>query len=235
MAKAIGLSRKIKLQWLNKAVELLGENLAEEEYKAKMNEYLSFEIESPTVLRKTREILMRVWFYEDDADVVAVRKDALQLIRMYPDCDIEIHWCMLLMVYPVFADVANIMGRIVDFNDVVTVHQLKQKLYDEWGERTTLYHSVDKIIATIKELGLLSSCKRGTYSVVERKVIKPSVVALMVRVAMQVENSGYYSITDLKSFDILFPFEFEVSKELLIESNGFIVTRFGEDIAIAMV
>ena len=45
MAKAIGLSRKIKLQWLNKAVALLGENLTEEEYKAKLNEYLSFEIE----------------------------------------------------------------------------------------------------------------------------------------------------------------------------------------------
>ena len=38
MAKAIGLSRKIKLQWLNKAVDLLGENLTEEEFKTKMNE-----------------------------------------------------------------------------------------------------------------------------------------------------------------------------------------------------
>ena len=80
MAKPVGLSRKITLKWLNKAVDLLSENLSEEDYKAKMNEYLSFEIESPTVLRKTREILMRVWFYENDPDITSIRKDAFKLI-----------------------------------------------------------------------------------------------------------------------------------------------------------
>lgn len=234
MAKAIGLSRKIKLQWLNKAVELLGENLAEEEYKAKMNEYLSFEIESPTVLRKTREILMRVWFYEDDADVTAIRKDALKLIRMYPDCDVEIHWCMLLVVYPVFADVARLMGRLVDYNAVITMYQLKQKLYDEWGERTTLYHSVDKIIATIKELGVITTYKRGTYSIVERKVKEPNVVGFLIRVAMHVDNNSYYSFTDLDTFDLLFPFEYKVSKEQLMEDSSFVVTRFGSDTSITI-
>ena len=79
MAKAIGLSRKIKLPWLNKAVELLDENLSESEYKAEMNEYLSFEIDSPTVLRKTREILMRIWYY-DNPEVNDLRKDAVLLI-----------------------------------------------------------------------------------------------------------------------------------------------------------
>ena len=179
MAKAIGLSRKIKLQWLNKAVDLLGENLTEEEYKAKMNEYLSFEIESPTVLRKTREILMRVWFYEDDVYVAAIRKDALDLIKKYPDYDVAIHWCMLLAVYPVFVDLSRLMGRIAEFNDVITLSQLKQKLYDEWGERSTLYHSTDKIIATIKELSVITSDRPGNYMIVKHTVIRPNVVNFM--------------------------------------------------------
>ena len=38
MAKLIGLSRNIKMQWLNKAVELLDENLTEMEYKQALNE-----------------------------------------------------------------------------------------------------------------------------------------------------------------------------------------------------
>ena len=166
MAKPVGLSRKITLKWLNKAVDLLSENLSEEDYKAKMNEYLSFEIESPTVLRKTREILMRVWFYENDPDITSIRKDAFKLIRQYPDYDVAIHWCMLLSVYPVFADLSRLIGRIAEFNDVITLSQLKQKLYDEWGERSTLYHSIDKIIATIKELGVISSEKPGKYNIV---------------------------------------------------------------------
>lgn len=234
MPKAIGLSRKIKLQWLNKAVALLGENLTEEEYKAKLNEYLSFEIESPTVLRKTREILMRLWFYEDDVDVVAIRNDALKLIRLYPDYDVEIHWCMLLIVYPVFSDVVRLIGRLVDYNEVLTLRKLKQKLYDEWGERTTLYHSVDKIVATLKELGVVTSYKRGSYSIVERKVKRSNIVAFMIYVAMRVDNNSYYSFADLNAFDILFPFEYEVSKEELMEDDRFVITRLGSDISIAI-
>lgn len=57
MAKIVGLSRNLKLQWLNKVVELASSNLTEQEIKDQLNEYLSFEISSPTNLRKTREIL----------------------------------------------------------------------------------------------------------------------------------------------------------------------------------
>ena len=57
MAKMVGLSRNLKLQWLNKVVELVLEGHTEQEIKDQLNEYLSFEIESPINIRKTREIL----------------------------------------------------------------------------------------------------------------------------------------------------------------------------------
>ncbi|MBQ5957338.1 MAG: hypothetical protein IJL46_07205 [Clostridia bacterium] len=234
MAKAIGLSRKIKLQWLNKAVDLLGENLTEEEYKAKMNEYLSFEIESPTVLRKTREILMRVWFYEDDVDVIAIRKDALDLIKKYPDYDVAIHWCMLLVVYPVFADLSRLIGRIVEFNDVITLSQLKQKLYDEWGERSTLYHSTDKIIATIKELGVITSDKPGNYTIVKITVTRSSVLNFMLRVAMKVCGKSYYSFSELDDINVLFPFDYIITKEALINDTTFIIQTLGRELTVAL-
>ena len=58
MAKMVGLSRNLKLQWLNKVVELVLEDLKEEEIKEQLNEYLSFDIESPTKISKTSEVLM---------------------------------------------------------------------------------------------------------------------------------------------------------------------------------
>ena len=234
MAKAIGLSRKIKLQWLNKAVDLLGENLTEGEYKAKMNEYLSFEIESPTVLRKTREILMKLWFYEDKTDIVAIRNDALELINKYPGCEVAIHWCILLTVYPVFADLSRLMGRIAEFNEVITLSQLKRKLYDEWGERSTLYHSTDKIIATIKELGVISSDKPGNYTIIKHTVTRPDVVNFMLRVAMKVDRNSYYSFVDLNAFNVLYLFEYKIFKEELITDSHFIVSNFGGELSIAL-
>ena len=104
MSKTVGLSRNIKLQWLNKAVDLLDENLTEEEYKAKMNDYLSYEIDSPTNIRKIREILMRIWVYDSVPDTADLRECAIDLLKKYPDQGMAIHWCMMLAVFPVFAD-----------------------------------------------------------------------------------------------------------------------------------
>ena len=65
MAKMIGLSRNLKLQWLNKVVELVLEGLPEPEIKEQLNEYLKFEIVSAINVRKTREILMNISVYEN--------------------------------------------------------------------------------------------------------------------------------------------------------------------------
>ena len=234
MAKAIGFSRKIRLQWLNKAVDLLEEDLTEGEYKAKMNEYLSFEIESPTVLRKTREILMRVWFYEDDTCVTAIRKDALRLIRKYPDYDLAIHWCLLLAVFPVFADISRLISKIAEFTDGITLRQLKQKMYDEWGERSTIYHSTGKIMETNKELGVISSDKPGCYNIIPHKVTNQDVVAFMICVAMKVDGGSYYSFSELKSFDVLYPFEYNISKEEFLSNENIIITNLGGELSIAL-
>ncbi len=234
MAKAVGLSRKIKLQWLNKAVDFLGEGLTEDEYKEKMNEYLSFEIKSPTVLRKTREILMHVWFYDDNPDITDLRRDAAELIGRCPDYDAAIHWCMLMAVYPVFADICKIMGRIAEFNDIITLSMLKRKLYDEWGERSTLCHSADKIIATVKELGAIRAVKPGSYAVIRRRVNVPEAVAFMLRAAMKTDGGSYYSFMDLNSFDALYPFEYTVSGETLMSDGHFVITSFGGEMSAAL-
>ena len=54
MAKMVGLSRNLKLPWLNKAAELVLRGQTEQEIKEELNEYLRFEIASAINIRKTR-------------------------------------------------------------------------------------------------------------------------------------------------------------------------------------
>ena len=119
MAKMVGLSRSIKMPWLKRTVELCNENLTEAEFKEQLNDYLSFEIGSPTVLRKTREILMRIWYYSDP-ETDDMRAEAKQLIEKYPECELQINWCMLLLSYPVFADLSKLIGRLSEYQDEIT-------------------------------------------------------------------------------------------------------------------
>ena len=233
MAKMVGLSRNLKLQWLNKVMELVLEGLTEQEIKDQLNEYLSFEIESPTNLRKTREILMNIWVYENE-QANKIKASALELIKAYPEYDLIIHWCRMMAAYPVFVDMCKLIGKMSEFQDEITLTQLKQKLFDEWGERTTLFHSIDKLVATLKALDVMVCDKPGKYHIKTHKVSNPKVVAFMIYAMMLVDDSGYYTFTDINSSTYLFPFEYKMEKETLFEDSRFAMSNFGGELSISL-
>ena len=233
MAKMVGLSRNLKLPWLNEVVRLYAEGLDDNQIKEKLNEYLSFEIGSPTVLRKTREILMNIWVYENDY-TVALRDEALRLFQKDSDYALPVHRCMMLAAYPVFQDMCRLIGKIGEFEETITTKQIKQKLFDEWGERSTLYHSSDKLISTLKALEALDSEKTGVYSIKKHEFSKPEIVDFLLYVMMKIDDAGYYSLLDLENSVYLFPFEYKVSKEAILMDDRFTTGSFGGELSISL-
>ena len=233
MAKMVGLSRNLKMSWLNKAAELAGQGLSEEEFKAQLNEYLGYEIESPTNLRKTREILMNVWAY-DSVIPAEIHNEAVKLFKQYPDYALEIHWCLLLLAYPVFVDINSLIGKISEFQDEITLAQLKQKMFDEWGERTTLFHSTDKIIATLKSIEALSCDKPGKYRVQKYDVKPAKVVLFMVYVLMKVDESSYHTFQSLNSAAFFYPFHYQVDKMDIMDDGRFELSNFGGELTVTL-
>lgn len=233
MAKMVGLSRKLKMQWLNKTAELVIEGLSEAEIHDQLNEYLSFEISSPTVLRKTREILMCIWVYENEINS-RLKCEALSIIKDLPEYALEVHWCMMMAAYPVFNDMCKLIGKMSEFQDEIALSQIKQKLYDEWGERTTLFHSVDKLISTLKELDVIHCDKPGRYQIEKHTVYNKRVSVFMVYTMMLVDNSGYYSFAELNNSTYFYPFQYVVEKEYLLEDNRFTMNNFGGELSISL-
>lgn len=233
MAKMVGLSRNLKLSWLNEVARLYVEGLDENEIKDRLNEYLSFEITSPTNIRKTREILMNIWVYENDY-TAALRGEALRLFQTDSDYALPVHWCMMLAAYPVFQDMCRLIGKIGEFEETITTKQIKQKLYDEWGERSTLYHSSDKLIATLKALEALDSEKTGVYSIKKHEFSKSEIANFMLFAMMKIDDAGYYSMLELENSVYLFPFKYKVSKEALLMDERFMMGTFGGELAISL-
>ena len=233
MGKMVGLSRNLKMTWLNKAVELLSENLPEQEYKDKLNEYLSFEIKSPTNLRKTREILMNLWYYENP-ETESLRTQARTLIEKDPDNSLAAHWCIILATYPIFVDVSRIIGKLSEFEEEFTLQQLKQKIFDEWGERATLFHSIDKIIATMKAIGALKAEKSGRYTIIKHEVRDDKVNALLVSAGMTVEDKGNFTLQDLREMSYMFPFKYQIEREMLMMNDTFTITNIGGEMMVSL-
>lgn len=234
MARTIGLSQKLKLIWLNKAAEFSSENLSEKDYKNKLTEYLSYEIESPTILRKTSRNLMLVWFYNEIDSASKLRSGAIELINKYPEYAPVIHWCMLMLTFPVFRDLCHIMGRMLEFSDIITLRQLKQKLYDDWGERETLHYSTSKIICTMKDLNAVEVAKPGNYRVLVRNILEDDMTRFMLKSAMLSGNNDYYKLNELAALEVLFPFRYELKKDYFINGTDFAVSNFGGELTVSL-
>lgn len=140
-----------------------------------------------------------------------------------------------LVAYPVFRDMCKLIGKMSEFQDEITLAQLKQKLFDEWGERTTLYHSIDKLVSTLKKFGVLTCDKPGKYHIEKHKIIREDISGFMVYTMMNVDDSGYYSFQEINSSTYLFPFEYRVSKESLLQDERFVMNNFGGELSIALV
>lgn len=231
----VGYACSIKLSWMRKAVELKESGVDEATFKESMNEYLSYEIDSPTRLRKSREILMNVWFYEDkDEQVSTFRKGALAMLKRSPDDEEAIFYTMLCATYPVFAEVSSTMARLFQFKDEITTPELKQKLYDSWGERGTLEATSRRITLTMKDLHILSDATRGKYTLTKQQIKSPAVVNFCLYVMMSIENNTYTTFVDLADYRLLFPFDYKVSKEALIEDERFIMSNFGGETTVSI-
>ena len=233
MAKIIGYGCSLKLRWLDKAAELFHKRLSERRFKEALNEYLSGEIENATRLRKTREILTHIWYY-NDSEISAMREEAFRLLQKFPEYAPAVHLCLIYTAYPVFADICRYTGKLFQFQDEVTTPMLRQKLFDEWGERGSLESIARRVTLTLKDLGFLTNEKRTRYKAKRIEVNDSDLVNFLLITAMKTEGNEYYSFSALEQFSVLFPFEYHVSREQLIKDKRFSLNAFNTNINVTV-
>lgn len=233
MAKIIGLSRPIKLEWLNKTAELVLEGKDETQIKDELNEYLSFEIKSAINLRKTREILMTIWVRTPE-ELSTLKQLALEAYKDEKSNKLALHWSMMLVAYPVFCDVCALIGKLTNIQDTFTTSWLKEKLFEMWGERTTLFHSSDKILQTLKLIGAIENEKVGVYRIKKYPVTDSKTIQVLLLAILSLKEKAYYEVVELSSVPQTFPFEYSVSYEWLHDSDLFTLSNFGGKIMLTV-
>ena len=56
----------------------------------------------------------------------------------------------------------------------------------------------------------------------------------MVYTMMLVDDSGYYTFTEINSSNYLYPFEYRMEKETLLEDGRFAMNNFGGELSISL-
>lgn len=225
--KMVGLGYPLKLEWMNKALNLVCEGMAQDNIKEALDDYLGFEIEGLESRRKTRDILMNIWVKPfEESTSTELRSSVLELVKAGNEDNLVFHWCMLLLTYPVFADLTEMIGKLTTMQDTFSQEWLMGKLYEAWGERTTLYQSVRKSLQTMRQIEVLSSTK-GVYTVYHTQVSNPDTKKVLIKTILALKKRAYYEPSELASVPQMFPFEYEVDSELIFGSNDFELGNFG--------
>lgn len=232
MARVIGMNRAVKLEWLNKAAELVRQGLNEKTIRAELQEYLSFEIDSAVNLKNTRTILLQTWVYTPD-EHLAIRKEALKLVEKGGIESLAGHWSMLLVTYPVFADVCSLIGKLSNIQDTFTTAWLQQKLFEIWGERGTLVHSVSRTLQTLRFLGVVETVKTSVFRIKKQELASSKAIEVLLMTILLLKEKAYYEVPELSCHPKLFPFVLDVSYEQLHNSEVFRLGIFGGKIVLS--
>jgi hypothetical protein len=232
MKKTVGFLRAIKFTWLDKTVELVLQNKTNEEIKKELNEYLAFEIKSPTTIRKTRDVLMNMWVNPSCA-FADIRREVL---KVYPNARANrtvLQYCVLLLTFSVVADLCGLIGKLSTIQDSFTTAWIREKLYDIWGERETIDDSLKYILQSLKEFGVIESLKIGTYNTKKYPVTDAATIRVILMTILRLRGKAYYEVQELSSTPHMFPFNYSVSLELIHNAPDFVLNNYGGKITVA--
>ena len=231
MSKMVGLARPLKIEWLNKTVDLVLEGKTVEAIKEELNEYLSYEIDSPTSLRKTRESLINIWAIPEEGSS-GVRELALSLYPALSSDRLPLHWCMLALNYPVFVDICSFIGKIAAIEESFTTAWIREKLYESWGERSTLDVPIKNILRSLVSFGTLEKVKTGVYRVKTRPIADEKTTRLIIITLLSLGKKAYYEIPELSRIPLFFPFDYNVTLEWLHSAPEINISNFGGKIVV---
>lgn len=83
-------------------------------------------------------------------------------------------------------------------------------------------------------MDVLASKKAGVYSIKKHQLSRLEIVNFLLFAIMKIDDAGYYSLVNLDNSLYLFPFEYKVSKEGVMEDDRFTMGTFGGELSFSL-
>jgi len=235
----IGIKQTVRLEWMQKTVNLLFAGLEEATIRQELHEYLHDRKGSGSTGERSDVArsfavsnLMRIWV-NPDADLLPLRDAALASIRTDPAASIPAHWAMISAAYPFWYNVARQTGRLLNLQDQVTHAQIVHRLKEHYGDRQTVSRNTQFVIRSFIAWSVLrDSATTGCYEKTTPIIISNQNLALlMIESALQATSEGKETLSLLLNTPAFFPFQLPTLTGDFIAQHAerIRVTRYGLD------
>lgn len=215
---SIGIKQVLRLDWMQKAVNLKRSRIDPKSARASLHEYLEETIEVATgesSSLQTRKFavnnLMNIWFPEEQG--LFQLSDALATMAGEKDTSpVALHWAMTSAVYPFWHNVAKQAGRLLSLQDQVTQSQIVKRLKEQYGDRQTVSRYARFVIRSFVDWGVLKDATRkGCYEMAASiSISSPKLYALLIESSLLAVPEYKSPLGQLQVHPAFFPYTLPV-------------------------
>lgn len=231
MDKGIGFNRTIRLSWLDATAALCAESGDPAQIRARLESVVGQDLEGVDARRKTIDVLINVWFKSSDVapELYAEAMNWFQSTQIVAD-RLWLHYGLTLAYYAFFRGCVVAIGQFSRYGDAVTTKMVKGRLASERGHLGSLDRAVERVVASLRNWGILVESDRRYAYAPKRQALSASSVDLeawLLACALHAHPAEELPFADLLRLPELFPFRFTLGLDHLREHPWFVVQRQG--------
>jgi hypothetical protein len=227
----IGFDRSIDIEWLDAAAARVGRGESSVEIRKFLWDFLEDVVPGETHSSgrgKTLTVLTRIWVVVPE-QAEPLKKAALRcIVSATGDERVAIHWAMVIGTHPFFCDVAANLGKLLTLNRQANRSQIKRRMTEAWGDRSTLERTIQQVLRSMVQWGLLrlGQDKGSLLAPFRRIPINDEVSELLLHAVLLGHGHGL-PLSQLTGHPALFPFDVRLNTATLRKSDSMLVQRQG--------
>lgn len=219
----VGFDRFIDIEWCEFALDLAAHpSMRKQDQIAELKTYLSNFINGHDGIRKTANVLTRLWF---DTNMVSseLREEALQIHKKGNESEkVVLHWGMSLAVFPLFKDTAIQVGRLCSIQGSFHRNEIHARLLENYGNIGTLPRSVDRILQSMENWKTLEKTNTRVYAKNCIRITNSEIEQWLIEVAINSSTHRRILFNDLFRLPELFPYKLNGEIRGLISKSKYI-------------
>ena len=234
----IGFDRRIRLEWLEKAVRYYQAGISVSQISNLLLEEVSerLAVGKSKVNRGSGEkavsIIMKIWIRPDDY-IEPLRKAALELFNQTPaEQHIVLHWGMTAAVYPFWESVALHAGRMIRLQEGFTSAQIYRRMIEQYGDRSTVKDATRRVLRSMFDWRIIKNAKiKNMYTINKPTPIQNiKLASWLLNSILYSKPNSMFSIDELLIHPSLFPFDLSYFNANSILENMSGIESFFENV-----
>jgi hypothetical protein len=232
--KVLGFDQRIRLEWLEAAAGHAASGRSYDEMREALLDLLDGVVGGrryASARSKTVTVLCRVW-----GGVVpgteGLRKRAIEALPRVDAAErVALHWAMSLAAYPFFADIATIVGRLLELQDEAPIAHVARRAVELWGDREKVRGGGQKLVRSMADWGCLTESSKGVYRRrTPQLTVRGELAAILAEALIFGGEQSAVPLPQLLRHPAAFPFLVELHAHDLRRAQTFEITRQGLDL-----